>query len=59
MLLFIGVSRFTESFFLALDRSSWQYKHINSMNTANQRRTKMAVNLAGIPQTMAVDPLTH
>lgn len=42
MLLFICVERFTESFLLALDHSTWQYKHRNSMNTENQRR-KIAV----------------
>lgn len=42
MLFFICVKRFTESFLLAIDHSSWQYKHRNSMNTENQRR-KMAV----------------
>lgn len=42
-LLFICVKRFTESFLLALNHSSWQYKHKNSMNTENQKRRKTAV----------------
>lgn len=43
MLLFICVKRFTESFLLALDHSSWQQKHRNFMNKENQRRRKMAL----------------